>query len=66
MINVKLTQQEADTLLDLLRAARVDSILDDNTYDQDELGLLMAKLGESDMIEIYLEGNEWKWLIVQY
>ena len=61
MINVKLTQQEADTLLDLLRIARVDSILDDNTYDQDELGLLMAKLGESDMIEIYLEGNEWKY-----
>lgn len=54
MIKVKLTKIEVDILLDLLRVARVDAILEDNNYDQDELGLLMAKLGEPDMVDVYL------------
>lgn len=56
MNSVKLTQMEVDILLDLLRQARVDAILYENFYDQDDLGLIMAKLGEPDMIDIYLEG----------
>lgn len=49
-----LTKNEKEILLNILDSERIDSINGDNKLDQDELGLIMAKLGREDMKDIYL------------
>lgn len=51
----ELTQTEKEILLDLLDSARIEALLEENKFDPDDLGLLMAKLGRKDMIDVYLD-----------
>ena len=52
---VELTFREINILLDILDSTRIDSILGDNHFCQDELGLIMAKLGRDDMKSVYID-----------
>lgn len=44
-----------DIILGFLETTRLDSILGETKYDQDEIGLIMAKLGDKEMIDIHLK-----------
>jgi hypothetical protein len=50
---VDLSKREVDLLLDILDSMRIDAILEENDLCQDELGIIMAKLGREDMRCIY-------------
>ena len=54
-MKIELNKKEIKLLLEILDSLRVDSIVGDNNLDQDELGSLMAKLGDESMKFIYNE-----------
>lgn len=51
---IKLTDSEKEILLKLLDSERIDAIVGDSNFDQDDLGMIMAKFGREDMKEVYL------------
>lgn len=56
---MELTKQEKRLLLDILDSIRIDAILEQNNMNHDEIGLIMAKLGDKMMKKLYIkkEGN---------
>lgn len=50
-----ITDNEKKVLLDVLDTVRLDAILEENKFDQDEIGLIMAKLGDKEMESIHLK-----------
>lgn len=49
----QLTREETKILLNILDTERLDAILGDSGYNQDEIGLIMAKLGDKEMKDIH-------------
>lgn len=45
------TQNEKKILLETLQSIKIDSVHGDNKYDQDEIGLIMAKLSLGEELE---------------
>lgn len=53
MITVNLEESEVNILLEILDSTRIDAILEEIDLCQDELGVIMAKLGREDMKGVY-------------
>lgn len=51
---MNLNKQEIDLIMQILENCRVDAILEENELDVDELGIIMAKLGNENYKELYL------------
>jgi hypothetical protein len=54
-MEIELDKSEVDLLLRILDTSRVDSIVGDNNLDQDDIGRIMAKLGDESMKILYEE-----------
>lgn len=52
---MNLTKKEKDLIVGILESLRIDSINEENNLCQDELGLILAKLGVKEYTKIYLQ-----------
>jgi hypothetical protein len=51
---MEFTEREKDLMIGILESLRIDSILNENDLCQDELGMILSKLGSKEYTEVYL------------